>query len=110
MRTTCLLALFLSAMPPALTKGDDPPLTMSAEEQEVVKLTNTQRKLAGVEELQPHVKLFQSARLTDTFWATCDLRFAELEETDLRGAHFYDTDLSGAEARQGRVHFTVTLT
>ena len=63
MRTTCLLVLVLITMPPALTKGDDPPLKMSVEEQEVVKLTNAQRKLAGLEELQTDIKLFQSARL-----------------------------------------------
>ena len=63
MRTTCLLVLVLSVMPLALTKGDDPPLKMSAEEQEVVNLTNAQRKLAGLEELQPNIKLFESARL-----------------------------------------------
>ncbi len=63
MRTTCLLALFLSAMPQASTNGDDAPLKMSTEEQEVVKLTNVQRKMAGLEELQPDIKLFQSARL-----------------------------------------------
>lgn len=63
MRTAFLLAFFLSAMPSALSIAEDPPLNMSAEEQEVVKLTNAQRKLAGLEELQPNIKLFQSARL-----------------------------------------------
>jgi uncharacterized protein YkwD len=63
MRTTFLLALFLSAMPQAMTPGDDPPLKMNTEEQEVVKLINAQRKLARVDELQPDAKLFQSARL-----------------------------------------------
>ena len=63
MWTTYLFVLFLSAMPPALTRGDDPPLKMSEEEQEVVKLINAQRKLAGLEEFQPNIKLFESARL-----------------------------------------------
>ena len=63
MRTTFLLALFLNAMLSALMRCDDPPLKMSAEEQEVVKLTNAQRKLAGVDELQTDIRLFQSARL-----------------------------------------------
>jgi len=63
MRTTCFLALFLNVMMPALTRGDDPPLKMSAEEQEVVNLINAQRKLARVDELQPDTRLFHSARL-----------------------------------------------
>ena len=64
MRTTFLLAFFLSAMPQALTRGNDPPLKMSDEEQEVVKLINARsRKAAGLEELQPNIKLFEAARL-----------------------------------------------
>jgi uncharacterized protein YkwD len=63
MHTTYLYALFLSAVLQVSSNGDDPPLKMSTEEEEVVKLINAQRILARLEELEPNEKLFQSARL-----------------------------------------------
>ena len=58
-----LLALLLSVLLQALALGDDPPLKLSAEEQALVALTNAKRKLERLDELVPHAKLFQSARL-----------------------------------------------
>ena len=59
MRFALLLLLSL----PVTLFCDDPPLKLSADEQELVNLTNAQRKRERLEELQPHPRLFQSARL-----------------------------------------------
>jgi uncharacterized protein YkwD len=57
------IALLLLLALPAYSLTDDPPLMLTAEEQELVNLTNAARKKEGLSELQPHPKLFQSARL-----------------------------------------------
>lgn len=56
-----LFTLLLSVHSPALV--DEPLLKLSAEEQALVTLINSQRKLERLGELAPHAKLFQSARL-----------------------------------------------
>lgn len=57
------IALLLLLALPSTLFSDDPPLKLSAEEQDLVNLTNAARKKEGLRELQPHPKLFQSARL-----------------------------------------------
>jgi len=61
MRVSLLLLLLLGL--PASLLSDDPPLQLTAEEQELVDLTNAARKKEDLQELQPHPKLFQAARL-----------------------------------------------
>lgn len=62
MRSTFLFALILCVTLLTCVSGDDPPLKLTAEEQELVDLTNAARKKEDLPELQPHPKLFQSAR------------------------------------------------
>ena len=57
------IALLLLLALPSNLLCDDPPLQLSAEEQDLVNLTNAARKKEGLRELQPHPSLFQSARL-----------------------------------------------
>lgn len=57
------IALLLLLALPSINYCDDPPLKLSAEEQDLVNLTNAARKKEGLQELQPHPQLFQSARL-----------------------------------------------
>ncbi|MFT3880553.1 MAG: CAP domain-containing protein [Gemmatales bacterium] len=63
MRSAFLFTVILIVVLQANIAGDDPPLKLTAEEQELVDLTNAARKKEGLPELQPHPKLFQSARL-----------------------------------------------
>src|SRR4051812_17677340 len=56
-------ALLLLLLLPAKLLSDDPPLKLSTEEQDLVNLTNAVKKKEGLQELQPHPKLFQAARL-----------------------------------------------
>ncbi|HQR08847.1 MAG TPA: CAP domain-containing protein [Gemmatales bacterium] len=79
MRSAYLFALILSVMLRVSIRGDDPPLQLTAEEQELVNLTNAARKKEGLPELKPHPKLFQSARLHATNMARQDKLDHELD-------------------------------
>lgn len=57
-----IMLIYLLTLPSAILYAE-PPLKLSAEEQELVNLTNAARKNERLPELQPHPKLFQSARL-----------------------------------------------